>query len=78
MTKRERKVVQFDRSYGPKTVEMIRSDWYCMACGKQDVWQEVGGGSDYYHDMSVHCAACGHSMCCVDEVTDPPSSETQT
>ena len=67
---RERKVSTSTRDYGPKQVQWIKSDWYCMECGKQDVWQIIGGGSDYYRDCEVTCHSCQHTMCCVDEVED--------
>lgn len=50
--------------------EWILSDWFCPACGRRDMWQLVGRGGDYYHDYEVTCKACGHLMCCVDEVRD--------
>lgn len=55
---------------GETTNEWIKSDWFCPKCGKQEMWQEVGTGDDYYHDCSVTCKACGYSMCCVGVVED--------
>lgn len=48
-----------------KNILWVATDWFCPSCGKQDMWQEGGGGGDYYHDSSVFCHSCGHEMCCV-------------
>jgi hypothetical protein len=58
------------RAYSKKLVGWIKSDWFCMECGKQDVWQEIDGGDDYYHARTVECHSCGHDMCCVGDVKD--------
>lgn len=45
--------------------EWVKSDWFCMECGKQDVWQGTSQGGDYYHDYNATCHSCGHEMCCL-------------
>lgn len=68
--RRERQTLPRDKDYGPLVVTWIKSDWFCMECGKQDVWQEVDGGDDYYHAMEAVCFSCRHRMCCLSEVKD--------
>ena len=56
--------------YSGAQVEWIKSGWFCPSCGKQDMWQEVGDSDDYYHERSVTCGSCNHTMCCVGRVED--------
>lgn len=39
---------------------------FCSMCGRQDVWQDIAGGSDYYTDYSAECRSCGNQMMCID------------
>jgi len=64
---RERKIAP---TFTGRDAEWIKSDWYCMECGQQDVWQVIGSGSDYYHDHEAQCHSCRALMCCVNEVTE--------
>lgn len=68
--RRERKTLPSERGYGPRFVEWIKSDWFCLQCGRRDVWQAADEGSDYYHDKCVTCHTCAHTMCCVGDVTE--------
>lgn len=59
------------RITGGDDVWWIKADWYCPSCGKQEMYQDRSfPGSDYYHESSVTCFACGYDMCCVGEVID--------
>lgn len=51
-------------------IEYIKSDWFCIDCGKHDVWQEVDAGNDYYHEYSARCFSCGADICCVSRIED--------
>lgn len=35
------------------------TELYCPHCGKQEVWEEQGGG-DYYVGVDYACTACAH------------------
>lgn len=39
-------------------VEFLKSKLYCPNCGKQEVWEEQGGG-DYYLGVDYICTSCG-------------------
>lgn len=69
---RERKTLPTPRTHGPREVVWVKSDWFCMECGKPDVWQLEDAGDDYYHSFEADCHSCGHQMCCVGKVTDAP------
>jgi hypothetical protein len=43
--------------YTRRTILYRGTDYYCPYCGKQDVWQEVGG-DDYYTGTTNRCFAC--------------------
>ena len=60
---------QYGHEAGPRIITVVKSDWYCPSCGKQDMWQDVNcSGGDYYHEHSVTCLSCRYDMCCVDVV----------
>ncbi len=46
----------------------VKSEWFCMECGKQDVWQLADQGDDYYIGHSARCHSCEHEMSCLDKV----------
>lgn len=53
----------------------VATDWFCPACGKQDMWQDGAGGGDYYHESQVTCHSCQHTMCCVPAVNVPKEAK---
>ena len=65
---RETKHLPTTRSSGPQMVQWIKSDYFCAACGKQDMWQEVDDWDDYYLGRSVACHSCKFVMYLEDEV----------
>lgn len=40
--------------------EYEKEKYFCLNCGKQEVWAEQGEG-DYYCGADLVCVACGHS-----------------
>ena len=36
-----------------------KSEYFCIHCGAQEVWQEQSGG-DYYCGPEYFCTACSH------------------
>jgi DNA-directed RNA polymerase subunit RPC12/RpoP len=41
--------------HGSKTT-FEKTDYYCMNCGKQQVWED--DCDDYYQGTGMHCTAC--------------------
>jgi hypothetical protein len=37
--------------------EWLKTGWFCLTCGKQEVWCEQGEG-DYEYGPSLICTAC--------------------
>lgn len=52
-------------------VEWIKGDWFCVRCGKQDVWQLSTDGDDYYVGYSATCHSCEMEMQCLGKVGEP-------
>lgn len=67
---RERKTLASKKTFGPKLIDYIKSDYFCPQCGKQDMWQDVKNSEDYYHHNSVECSSCEYQMCCVETIED--------
>ncbi len=57
------------------TSEWLKSAWYCIHCGKQEVWIEQGEG-DYYEGPQHICSACG-SFFAVPNFRDAIDTELQ-
>ncbi len=58
---RAMKVEKVSTNYGTHSYEYDyeKTELYCPHCGKQEVWEEAGGG-DYYLGVDYLCTACSH------------------
>lgn len=59
-----------DRPHGWKRMgaveRWVKTGWFCLKCGAQDVWQSTEEGDDYYLGYSCTCKRCQHVQHCVD------------
>lgn len=65
---RERKevILPHPAAYGTRPVTLVKTDYFCPHCGKQDMWQDAKGGEDYYLGASTYCESCGVVTVCLD------------
>ena len=54
----ERKIVKI----GNYLADYVKTVFFCMYCGKQDVWWDCRGGCDYYQGYTVRCESCNSGM----------------
>ena len=47
---------------GNYIAEYVKTVFFCMYCGKQDVWWDCRTGSDHYEGYTVWCMSCNTGM----------------